>query len=823
MQIAVPVPRPVRGFVPLRSPRPIIFGVILLGIIAGVGIVAYRRFAAAEAPAATGQVIPVQRGNVASTVSATGSVVATKQAKLVFSSTGRIQDILVNVGDHVTTGQALAHLVTDTSQNKLDTARSQFASAQLKLQQLTEAATPEDVAAAQAAYDAAVAKLNDLQAGPTDADMAAAQAAVVQAQANLDDANGKLQTLTGGPLSADRAAAQAGLVSAQNTLQSAQAKLDQVQAGALPADVVSAQNAVSDANATLRSAQAKLDQLQAGATDADLAAAQAAYDKAQADVTNARVKLDQAKSTQTLSPDIVQAQSSLAAAESKLHTAHQNLDQLSVQLGQANADLAGQQSALTASIKAADETCSKFGGSSGECATARASTDGKQAGILKAQQTVNLLTGGGSWDQLQAQKDVVAAQGGYDAAAATLKQVENARNLGVDLIAAQTTYDTAISALTSAKASLDKTRAGATNADLVAAQSAVEQGKSAVATTQAKLDQTLQGAQNADLVAAQTAVDTARANVDSAQAKLDGLGVPTSQDVQAARSAQTSANTALDSAKAKLAQLKAGPTQTDQQAAISGVAQAAAALATKSGNVRASDVALQQEAVRQAELAVQQAQIDLDNNTLVAPFDGIVGAINGNAGETAPTGTTGFITLVDPSAIRVDVTVDETDVAKVAVGKPATMTFDALPGRPFRGSVIAVSPTGTLTQGVVTYPVEISLDTRNQVIPAGLTASATIVIDEKSDVIVVPLRAVHRQGRDQVVDVIGEDGKTTSPLPVKTGVQNDQFVEITDGLQEGQQIMVQGTTTRAPNLPGGGLPGAGGGGGARVFVGGPGR
>jgi HlyD family secretion protein len=150
------------------------------------------------------------------------------------------------------------------------------------------------------------------------------------------------------------------------------------------------------------------------------------------------------------------------------------------------------------------------------------------------------------------------------------------------------------------------------------------------------------------------------------------------------------------------------------------------------------------------------------------------------------------------------------------------MTFDAFPGRPFRGSVISVSPTGTLSQGVVTYPVSLSIDARNQTLPSGLTASATIVIDEKNDVLVVPLRAVRRQGRDQVVEVVGEDGKTTSTRPVKTGVQNDQFVEITDGLQEGEPIMVQGTTTRAPNVPGGpgaGVPGAG----RAVFIGGPGR
>jgi HlyD family secretion protein len=822
MQIAAPIPRPVRRFVPaggLRS-RPILLLVLVLGVLGGLGIVAYQRFAAVQPAPPAGQIIPVERGNVAATVSATGSVVATKQAKLVFSNTGRIQEILVNVGDHVTAGQALARLNSDTSQNKLQTAQSQLTTAQLKLQQLTESATPDDLAAAQAAYDAAVAKLTDLQNGPTAADLQAAQAAVVQAQAGLDDANGKLKTLLDGATTQDRVAAQAAVSSAQNTLQSAQAKLDQVQAGALPADVTAARNAVADANSGLKSAQAKLDQTMAGATNADLTAAQAAFDKAQADVTNAKVKLDQARANQVLSPDVVQAQSALAAAESKLHTAHQNLDQLSAQLEQANADLAGQQSQLTASIKAADETCSKLGGSSGECATARAASDARQAGILKAQQSVSLVSGGGSWDQLQAQKDVQSAQAAYDASAANLKQVETAHNLNVDLIAAQTAYDTSLSTLTSARAKLDQTRAGATVADQVTAQAAVEQARTQLATAQAKLDQTLAGAQDADLVAAQSAVDTAQASLDAAQAKLDTLGVATPQDVQSARAAQVSARAALESARAKLGVLQAGPTQTDLQAAMSGVASASATLATKNGSAKPSDVALAHEAVHQAELAVQQAQTDQDNNTLVAPFDGIVGSINGNVGEAAPSGTTGFLTLVDPTAIRVDVTVDETDVAKVAVGKPATLTFDAVPGRPFRGSVISVSPSGTLSQGVVTYPVSLSIDARNQVLPSGLTASATIIIDEKNDVVVVPLRAVRRQGREQLVEVVGEDGKSL-PRPVKTGVQNDQAVEITDGLQEGEQILVQGTITRAPNAGGGGGPAGVPGG--RVFVGGPGR
>ena len=100
-----------------------------------------------------------------------------------------------------------------------------------------------------------------------------------------------------------------------------------------------------------------------------------------------------------------------------------------------------------------------------------------------------------------------------------------------------------------------------------------------------------------------------------------------------------------------------------------------------------------------------------------------------------------------------------------------------------------------------------------------MTASATIIIDEKNDVLVAPLRAVRRQGRDQVVEVLAEDGKPVTRT-VKTGVQSDTFVEITDGLAEGDQLVIQGTTTRQPG--GGGPPVPGIGGGQRVVVG-PGR
>ncbi len=814
MQIAAPLPRPVRRFLPagnLRPGRKQVLALLAVLALAAAGIFAYQRVFTAAPPAPLGQVVPVQRGNVAATVSATGSVVATKQAKLMFTGSGKIKDILVNIGDQVSANQALAHLVNDAAQVKLETARSQLLTAQLKLQQLTETATPEDLAAAQSAYEAAMAKLDDVQSGPKAADLRSAQAAVLQAQASLADATNKLQVLTSGGTAPDRASAQAALTSAENAFAAAQAKLDDLNGGPTNVDLTAARTAFSDAESGLRAAQQKLDDARTGSTTSELAAAQSAFDSAQASVTNAKVKLDQVTATSELSPEVLTARQGLAAAELKLHQSHEALDQLTAQLEQANAELVSQQVGLSAALKSVDQTCDQLGDSSAECASARSKIDALQPSILKAEQQVKLLSGSGAWDQLAAQKDLTAAQLAYDLAAAKLKQTQAAP---ADFIAAQTAYDSALSGLTSARAKLDEVKAGSTKAELLTAQNGYDQAKSTLTNAQAKLDKLVQGPTDVDRIAAETAVTTAQANLASAQAKLASVVQSTPQDIQAARLAQASAQASLTTAQAKLDQILAGPTQADLESAKSGVASAQASLATKSGNVRASDIALQKEAVHQAELSVQQAQIDLDSNTLVAPFDGIVASIAANPGEPAPSGTTGFMTLVDPSQVRIDVTVDETDVAKIAVGKNATITFDALPNRPFRGKVISISPTGTLSQGVVSYPVAISIDARNQALPAGMTASTTITIDEKDDVLVVPNRAVRRQGRDQIVEVVGADGKPATRT-VRTGVQNDTMVEVTDGLNEGDQVLIQGTTTRAPNVGG---P-AGGPGPQRVVIG----
>jgi hypothetical protein len=92
-----------------------------------------------------------------------------------------------------------------------------------------------------------------------------------------------------------------------------------------------------------------------------------------------------------------------------------------------------------------------------------------------------------------------------------------------------------------------------------------------------------------------------------------------------------------------------------------------------------------------------------------------------------------------------------------------------------------------------------------------MTVTANIIYDQKGDVLLVPNRAIRRQGRDQVVDVLTPDGKTETRV-IQRGLSNDQVTEVVAGLVEGDQVIIPTTTTRAPTSAGGafGPPGVGG-------------
>jgi len=205
------------------------------------------------------------------------------------------------------------------------------------------------------------------------------------------------------------------------------------------------------------------------------------------------------------------------------------------------------------------------------------------------------------------------------------------------------------------------------------------------------------------------------------------------------------------------------------------------------------------------QVAVEQAQRNLDKARLGAPFDGIVSVVSFSVGDSAGTGTA--VTVVDISTLQVKVSIAEVDIAKIKLGQSAQITLDALPGKTYSAKITAIGPVATITQGVVNYPVTAVITNTDGQVKPGMTANLAITVEQRDNVLLIPTRAVRTQGTQRTVTVLYKG--LSIPVPITIGLTNDQSAEVTSGLQEGDQVVIQTTQTRT---------GGGGFGSGPVFV-----
>ena len=217
--------------------------------------------------------------------------------------------------------------------------------------------------------------------------------------------------------------------------------------------------------------------------------------------------------------------------------------------------------------------------------------------------------------------------------------------------------------------------------------------------------------------------------------------------------------------------------------------------------------------MQQAQTTLDQAKASLAAATLTAPSAGTITAVAVKPGDSVATsGSTGAFTLFNPSGLYFDASVAETDLPSVKAGQTVLVTIDALPGQRFSGSVAGISLAPSVTQGVVTYDLTIALQDLPQSsgLAPGMSATGSIVVQSVANALILPARAIRRQGTQQVVDVWAS-GKTT-PRVVTTGLSATNGVQIVDGLSEGELVeLPQTTTTTTGTRAGGGLGGFGGG------------
>jgi multidrug efflux pump subunit AcrA (membrane-fusion protein) len=166
------------------------------------------------------------------------------------------------------------------------------------------------------------------------------------------------------------------------------------------------------------------------------------------------------------------------------------------------------------------------------------------------------------------------------------------------------------------------------------------------------------------------------------------------------------------------------------------------------------------------------------------------------------------MTIADLDNLEIVVNMSEVDINEIEAGQRAEITLDAVADASLAGEVSLIAPAGVQSSGVVNYPVTVALTDPSDSVKTGMTANLNIVVDERTNVLLVPNRAVKTVNKQKTVTVLFE-GQQIS-VPVQVGLSDSTMTEITEGLKEGDVVVVSTTTTKATTSGGMGVGGMGG-------------
>jgi len=203
--------------------------------------------------------------------------------------------------------------------------------------------------------------------------------------------------------------------------------------------------------------------------------------------------------------------------------------------------------------------------------------------------------------------------------------------------------------------------------------------------------------------------------------------------------------------------------------------------------------------VAQMQAALDSADEDLRNSTIVSPMDGLVLSRDVEVGDAVSSililgsQATNIMTLGDVSEVYVKGKVDEADVSKVYLGQPARILVESLKDKKFMGKVTKISPLGVEKDNVTTFEVRVSIQNPGGELKANMSANAEIILEEKHSVLMVPEAAViYDKSRNTSLEIPDPGSKTgRRELSVKLGISNGVKTELLEGLKEGQQVILQ--------------------------------
>jgi HlyD family secretion protein len=250
-----------------------------------------------------------------------------------------------------------------------------------------------------------------------------------------------------------------------------------------------------------------------------------------------------------------------------------------------------------------------------------------------------------------------------------------------------------------------------------------------------------------------------------------------------------------------------------------------------------AQVAVVEAAVKQAQAALEAAELDLTYTVIKSPIDGIVISRQVEVGQRVNASMSipvVFMIAQDLTKMQVDANVSEADIGGMTEGKDVTFTVDAYPGERFNGKIRQVRNAPISVQNVVTYDVVVGVDNSDLRLKPGMTANVSIVVARKDQVVKVPNAALRFKPPQGAAAPAGAAGRPASgggdaaaartvwrlnaagdpePVAIQSGISDGAFTEVTGGpLSEGEPIIVGLDTSRSAvrsdQLP----PGFGGGG-----------
>lgn len=255
------------------------------------------------------------------------------------------------------------------------------------------------------------------------------------------------------------------------------------------------------------------------------------------------------------------------------------------------------------------------------------------------------------------------------------------------------------------------------------------------------------------------------------------------------------------------------------------------AIVQLSGTELSKQVQSAADSLLNAQLSMSDTEKQMENYTITSPISGTVIQKNVKAGDTVGTDTTSsetLCTIYDLSYLEMTLNVDELEILSIKEGQNVTITADAISDRTFTGVVTSVSAAGTTTGGTTTYPVTIRIDDTGDLLP-GMNATAEIEVSSAENALTIPNGAVVRgnyvlvtkdspSAVNAVQDMTAPDGYVY--VKITTGTSDNDSIEVTGGLQEGDTIAYDADAAEKQNAsdsmefmvgPGGGSGGPSGG------------